>query len=45
MKATGIVRRIEARVIITPRAIKPNKHWGFHCFCPKYFEKTSGFGI
>ena len=30
MKATGIVRRIEARVIITPRAIKPHKHWGFH---------------
>ena len=28
--ATGIVRRIDARVIITPRAIKPHKHWGFH---------------
>ena len=27
MKATGIVRRIEARVIITPRAINPHKHW------------------
>ena len=30
MKATGIVRRIDARVIITPRAIKPHKHWFFH---------------
>ena len=30
MKATGIVRRIDARVIITPRAIKPHKHWGLH---------------
>ena len=29
MKATGIVRRIEACVIITPRAIKPHKHWVF----------------
>ena len=32
MKATGVVRRIDARVIITPRAIKPQKHWGLHCF-------------
>ena len=30
MKATGIVRRIDARVIITPRAIKTHKHWVFH---------------
>ena len=45
MKATGIVLRIDARVIITPRAIKPHKHWVFHWFCPKYFEKTSGFGL
>ena len=30
MKATGIVRRIEARGIITPRAIKTHKHWVFH---------------
>ena len=29
MKATGIVRRIDARVIITPRAIKPHKYWVF----------------
>ena len=29
MKATGIVRRIEARVIITPRAIKPHKYLVF----------------
>ena len=27
MKATGIVRRIDAGVIITQRAIKPHKHW------------------
>ena len=27
MKATGIVRRIEARVIITQNTIKPYKHW------------------
>ena len=30
MKAIGIVRRIDAGVIITPRAIKPYKHWVFH---------------
>ena len=30
MKATGIVRRIDARVIITPRAIMTHKHWVFH---------------
>ena len=29
MKATGIVRRIEARVIITQNAIKPYKYWAF----------------
>ncbi len=29
MKATGIVRRIDARVIITPRAIKLHKHWDY----------------
>ena len=28
MKATGIVRRIDAHVIITPRAINSHKHWG-----------------
>ena len=26
MKATGIVRRIDAGVIITPRAVKLHKH-------------------
>ena len=45
MKATGIVRRIDEWGIITPRAIKPHKHWVFRWFCPKYFEKTSGFGL
>lgn len=38
MKATGIVRRIDARVIITPRAIKPHKHWGFADFVQKNRE-------
>ncbi len=27
MKATGIVRRIDAGVIITPRAVKPYEYW------------------
>ncbi len=27
MKATGIVRRIEARVIITQNAINPYNYW------------------
>ena len=27
MKATGIVRRIDAGVIITPKPNKPHKHW------------------
>ena len=29
MKATGIVRRIDAGVIITPKPERPHKHWGF----------------
>ena len=29
MKATGIVRRIDAGVIITPKPINPHKHYGF----------------
>ena len=37
MKATGIVRRIDAGVIITPRAIKPHKHWTFGWFLKKNF--------
>lgn len=39
MKATGIVRRIEEWGIITPRAIKPRKHWGFGQFLRKIFDK------
>ncbi len=27
MKATGIVRRIDAGVIITPKPERPHKHW------------------
>ena len=45
MKATGIVRRIEEWGIITPRAIKPNKHWFFRWSCPKSIEKTGGFEL
>ena len=37
MKATGIVRRIEEWGIITPRAIKPYKHWAFTVFVQKIF--------
>ena len=29
MKATGMVRRIDAGVIITPKPERPHKHWGF----------------
>ena len=34
MKATGIVRRIEACVIIGQTARNPHKHWGFSLVCP-----------
>ncbi len=34
MKATGIVRRIEACVIIGQTAQNPHKHWGFPLVCP-----------
>ena len=37
MKATGIVRRIDAGVIITPRAIKPHKRWDCKQFLKKFF--------
>ena len=29
MKATGIVRRVDAGVIITPKPINSHKHWFF----------------
>lgn len=45
MKATGIVRRIDARGIITQKSWKPHKHWFFRWFCPKIFEKTGGFRL
>ncbi len=32
MKATGIVRRIEACVIIGQTALSPYEHWAFHWF-------------
>ena len=34
MKATGIVRRIEACVIIGQTARNPHKHYGFRQFAP-----------
>jgi hypothetical protein len=37
MKATGIVRRIEAGVIITPKPESPHKHWFFGRFLKKNF--------
>ncbi len=41
MKATGIVRRIDARVIITPRTIKPHKHWFINTFAVKIFYENN----
>ena len=38
MKATAIVRRIEARVIITQNAKKPYKYWGLGSFLMKIFD-------
>lgn len=40
MKATGIVRRIDAGVIITPKPKKPHEHWFFADFCPTKFAKN-----
>ena len=40
MKATGIVRRIDAGVIITPKPKKPHKYWFFADFCPTEFAKN-----
>ena len=37
MKATGIVRRIDAGVIITPKTKKLHKQWGFEQFSKKNF--------
>ena len=34
MKATGIVRCIEAGVIIGQKSKKPHKHYGFRWFAP-----------
>ena len=34
MKATGIVRRIEECVIITPKPERQHKHWAFRWFAP-----------
>ncbi len=45
MKATGIVRRIDARVIITPRAIKPHKHWVFTDFVQNILRKQAVLGF
>ncbi len=46
MKATGIVRRIDAGVIITPRVIKPHKYWGFRAiFIEKFLTKAAYFDL
>lgn len=39
MKATGIVRRIDAGVIIAPKPKKPHKYWFFADFCPTKFAQ------
>ena len=41
MKATGIVRRIDERGIITPRVIKLHKYWIINTFTVKIFYKNS----
>ncbi len=43
MKATGIVRRIEACVIIGQTAQNPHKHWVFADFCPTQFAYNYTF--
>ncbi len=44
MKATGIVRRIQARVIITQKPERPHKHWGFRWFAsPDALVSKQGF--
>ena len=48
MKTTGIVRRIDAGVIITPKPINPHKYWVFANFCPIQFAQNFvliGFSI
>ena len=40
MKATGIVRRIDARGIITQKPWKPHKHWVFADLCPTKFAQN-----
>lgn len=39
MKATGIVRRIDAGVIITPKSKKLHKYWVFAGFRPTKFAQ------
>ena len=45
MKATGIVRRIDEWGIITPRAVKPHKHWVFAVHVQTIIEKVGGFKL
>lgn len=48
MKSTGIVRRIDAGVIITPKPINPHKHWFLANFYPTQFSQNPvkiGFSI
>ena len=43
MKAIGIVRRIDACVIITPRAISPYKYWDFGRIMKKNFWRKMAY--
>ena len=43
MKATGIVRRIDAGVIITPKSERPHKHWDSGQFWENFLIKIAHF--
>ncbi|MBO5454648.1 MAG: hypothetical protein J6A69_11915 [Clostridia bacterium] len=43
MKATGIVRRIDARVIIRQKPTNRITTWVFNDFCPKISSKNLEF--
>ena len=45
MKATGIVRRVDAGVIITPKPKNPHKHWGFADFVQEISRKQTVLGF
>ena len=45
MKATGIVRRIDARGIITQKPREPHKHWVFADFVQNFSRKQAALGF